>query len=198
MRDGRTKPKETHRKTQALDSGAVVAAGGDCCGRGSARGLRGVGNGAVLVRGVAADRSVRPAACARLPEAGPPGLSGSRPGGVGRARRRLGGGPARSAARRRPGDTDLSSGLGGGVAAHAAAPRPGIRPIVTAAGAREVSRAVPVTVVTPPSPVGSGPPADDRPAAQQGGVVPSRPARFRPPAVGLPAARAGALTREPR
>ncbi|MCY4382994.1 MAG: hypothetical protein OXE44_07580, partial [Nitrospinae bacterium] len=86
-------------------------------------------------------------ACQRLGRLGYPGPALV---AVGRARRRRGGEPARPAARRRSGDTGLSSGLAGGVAAHAAAPRPGIRPLVTTTGEPEVSRSVPARALTPP------------------------------------------------
>ena len=178
MRHGRTK---THGKIQVLGAGAAVAAGGDYRGRGTAHGLSGGDDEAVLARGVVGGRSMRRPACARLPEAGPIGLSGSRPGGVVGARRRLGGGPPRCAAPRRSGAPGLSSGMGGDAAAHVAAPPPGIRPVVTATGEPEVSRSVPSLVLMPlaeTSATGRIPPAGGRtavstpagvgPAAEQG------------------------------
>ena len=149
MTHGRTKAKKPRRKTQVLDAGAAVAAGGDPRGRGSAHGLRGVGDGAARSLGVAAGRSVRHPARARLQAPVPLRLPGSRPVGVACARRRLGSGPPRPGRRRRSGAPGISSGLAGGLAAWASSPRPGIRPVVKAAGARGVSRAVPSLIPRP-------------------------------------------------
>ena len=118
-------------------------------------------------------------ACQRLGRLGYPGPALV---AVGRARRRRGGEPARPAARRRSGDTGLSSGLAGGVAAHAAAPRPGIRPLVTTTGEPEVSRSVPARALTPP------------PGRRQAGCAAGRRRTLPPRPVPAPRRRAAGST----
>ena len=121
--DGRSRKSHVARLKFWI-RGASVAAGGMTrrC-RGSAHGLRGGCDFAVLARGVGAGvlRTTLPLALA-CRSLGSPGLSGSRTGGVGRARHRCCGGPVGSLRHRHPGNPGLRSGLGGGVAGLAGGP----------------------------------------------------------------------------